>query len=114
MSVIIAFTIKHFICDFLLQFPRHFENKGYYGRWGGIEHALIHGIGTFALCFYFKLPFALAGIDTLAHYHIDFLKMWAGRKLNLTPASPLFWHFLGLDQLLHYLTYWIMIAYVTA
>lgn len=53
--------------------------------------------------------FALA--DFMAHYHIDWAKMNISKKLNLRPDnSELFWIFLGLDQLLHHLTYFAMIA----
>lgn len=110
MNVIFAFTIKHFICDFLLQFPRHYLNKGTYGKWAGIEHALIHGIGTSIICFMFDLPYYFGALDFVIHYHIDFFKMAVNAKYKLQPNSAYFWHLLGLDQMLHYLTYWMLLS----
>lgn len=101
------FIIKHFICDFLLQTPYQIQNKGRYGHLGGLLHAAIHGVGTFAVCCVLALPVWLAAIDALAHYHIDWLKDHANGKWRLSPTHrPAgFWWLLGFDQMLHYLTY---------
>jgi hypothetical protein len=101
IAVMLCFLIKHFICDFLLQFPRHYLHKGRYGAWGGIEHGLIHGAATA-----FILGPLYGLIDALLHYHIDWAKMNINKKFNLKPDnSEVFWHMIGLDQLMHYLTY---------
>lgn len=101
------FILKHFVADFLLQFKRHYLFKGSYGAWGGIEHALIHGILT---CIVLG---PIAGlIDLTAHYHIDWAKMNINKHYNLTPVnSETYWLLLGLDQLLHYLTYCALIYF---
>lgn len=109
------FIIKHFVCDFPLQKPKHFMNKGIYGHWGGIEHALIHGIGTLWVVCWFANPLQLLiafTIDFVTHYHIDWLKMWWTAKKKYTPNDSMFWIWLGIDQMLHYLTYWIIIKAV--
>ena len=110
------FGIKHFICDFWLQFPHMLAEKGIYGARGGLEHSALHGLGTLIiLLFVFTLDAAsilvavkLALLDSVVHYHID----WAKQKLNhgLTPADKQFWFWMGLDQLLHYLTYLFIIG----
>jgi hypothetical protein len=102
-------TIKHFICDFPLQaFPWMYRNKGTYGHPGGLVHAAIHGIGT-ALIILFLLPTSflwIAILDAILHYHIDFGKVQLTRRFNLKPDnSEWFWILLGIDQLLHSLTY---------
>jgi len=104
--IFIAFFIKHFICDFPLQKSYQYLNKGKYGHPGGLLHASIHGFGALLICIYFQLPLYFAAIDMIIHYHID----WA--KLNINSHykwkadnSEYFWWLLGLDQLLHYLTY---------
>jgi hypothetical protein len=43
--------------------------------------------------------------DAVVHYHVDWAKMRLNERLKLTPDNEWFWHLLGLDQLLHYLTY---------
>lgn len=110
------FGIKHFICDFWLQFNYMLSEKGTYGAMGGIHHAMFHSLGTLAvLLLVFDLATAsvlvavkLALFDGFVHYHID----WAKQKLNkgLTPADRKFWFWMGLDQLLHYLTYLFIIG----
>src|SRR5205809_532082 len=101
-----AFFIKHFICDFPLQWAYQYKNKGTYGHPGGILHAAIHGAGTLVVCLIFGLPAWLALADAVIHYHIDWAKMRLNAHWGLKPDnSEYFWWLLGLDQLLHYLTY---------
>ncbi len=101
-------TLKHFIIDFPLQTPYQWMNKGTYLHPGGILHAGLHGIGTFA-CFYFYAPLAgfyLGLIDTFIHYHVDWVKMNINAKFGWkADQHPQFWWLLGADQLAHYLTY---------
>ncbi len=112
--LLVAFILKHFICDYLLQFPYHYKNKGTYGHMGGINHALIHALGTLALCFFFELPLWFAGADLIIHYHIDWAKMRLNHRYGWQPTtSEKFWWLLGFDQTLHYLTYAAFISYAT-
>lgn len=106
-----AFGIKHFICDFLLQFNNMIREKGTYGAKGGIYHAGLHGWFTLIILFPFYPSIAIqaAVIDTVAHYHIDWTKQQFTKKL--TPADRNFWVWLGLDQCLHYLTYIAIIGW---
>lgn len=113
-EALLGLFIKHFICDFPLQmFPWLYQNKGRYFHPGGIVHAGLHGVGTFIVLSFFlnssdSLFYAL--IDTLLHYHIDWTKMNLTRHYQLKPDnSEWFWFFLGLDQLLHHLTYFMII-----
>ena len=105
------FGIKHFVCDFLLQFPYMLEQKGIYGADGGVHHATMHGVWTWVILLPFLGTMAVfaALFDMAAHYHID----WAKQQLNkgLTPADRKFWVWFGLDQALHYLTYIVIIGW---
>lgn len=108
--------IKHFLADFVLQTNSMVMEKGTYGAIGGIQHSAIHA-GLTALIFLTILTDAstvvlLAFIDGVVHYHIDWAKMNINRRRNLTPADEAFWFWLGLDQLMHYLTYIGLIALV--
>jgi len=121
ITLLILLQFKHFICDFPLQKPYQYLNKGIYGHGGGILHASIHCIGTFLAIFisafflerdvFIAQVFFLAGIDFVIHYHID----WAKVKINKRYGwkcdnSEKFWYLLGFDQLLHQLTYIGIIA----
>lgn len=109
ITLFTAFIIKHFICDFLLQrWPYMYTNKGNYMHIGGVLHAHVHALGTVIVFWAFNPSLALpaAAIDLVAHYHIDWAKMKLCNKYNLKPDnSEWYWHLLGLDQMLHYLTY---------
>lgn len=110
--ILALFGIKHFICDFWLQFPYMLDEKGIYGAEGGRHHALMHTAGTFLVLavtiFSIEWAVILAFLDGIIHYHID----WAKTNLSrgLTPKDNQFWLLLGLDQGLHYLTYVLIIA----
>jgi len=112
--ILFALSIKHFIVDFPLQaFPYQYKNKGTYMHPGGLLHSGLHGVGTFVALFFFVQPMAaigLATVDAIVHYHIDWAKMNINRIAGWTPVnSEKFWTLLGLDQLLHTLTYlWIV------
>ena len=117
LLMVAAFAVKHWLCDFVLQTLRQVETKGQYGSWGGISHALTHGIGTAVVLSVFAIANVdvhhiafLAGLDAVFHYHIDWFKQQMTR--GMIPAHPKFWTWLGFDQLLHYLTYVIIIALI--
>lgn len=107
--------IKHFICDFPLQAnPWLYRNKGIYMHPGGIAHAGIHAIGTLLVLapFIGSLSMLYAAIDMLVHYHIDWAKMKISNHYDLQPTnSERFWILLGLDQLLHHMTYFAIVYF---
>lgn len=115
-EALLGLFIKHFICDFPLQmFPWLYQNKGRYLHLGGIVHAGSHGIGTLIVLSFFidmRMAALLATIDFLLHYHIDWAKMNLSDYYDLKPNnSEWFWLLLGLDQLLHHLTYFAIVYY---
>jgi hypothetical protein len=107
------FGIKHFLADFLWQFPYMVRDKGHYGAPGGMTHAGIHGILTFFVVIGFVRPedaVTLALIDSAVHYHIDWAKTNLSRGLGIEDHR--FWVWFGLDQTLHYLTYIVIIGII--
>lgn len=111
--VLLWLFIKHFICDFPLQaFPWIYRNKGTYLHLGGIAHAGLHGIGTWLVLFLFigQAAWVYALMDMVLHYHIDWAKMNLVRHYQLkADNSEWFWILLGFDQLLHHLTYFLIV-----
>ena len=111
--LLVAFGIKHFLADFVLQFPYMLGEKGIYGATGGVHHALLHAAFTFFILVFVATSanemIGLAALDFAIHYHVDFIKQQLNKQL--TTADRRFWLVLGLDQGLHYLTY-IGIIYV--
>jgi hypothetical protein len=118
-TILFLFTLlilKHFLADFVFQTNTMVMEKGTYGARGGIQHSAIHAVLT-GLVFYavftdFFSIVLIAFIDGVVHYHIDWAKMNINKNKNLTPADEAFWFWLGLDQLMHYLTYIGLIALV--
>lgn len=114
-----ALFVKHFIADFLYQPPYQWQNKGTYGHPGGYIHAGQHALLTFLILLVFGVGhwmviIALSVFELILHYHIDWVKMrinahykWGANTHNQ------FWILLGLDQLLHSLTYVAIAAYIT-
>lgn len=110
------FGIKHFIADFPLQYSYMVAEKGIYGAGGGVQHAMVHGIGTFIVLMlvisHSPWVLILSLADGVLHYHIDWAKQQLNR--NYTIKDDRWWTLLGLDQCLHYLTYVGIIYVVTS
>jgi len=112
--LLFLFVTKHLICDYFLQFPYQYKNKGVYGHAGGILHAAIHFWGTFVVLNLFALPWykvlVLSMLDGVVHYNIDWLKIYVNSKFKWGPTTTdAFWHVLGIDQYLHYATYFLIV-----
>ena len=116
IALFVAFAVKHYIADFPLQTARMVREKGYYGKPGGLLHAACHGLLSLPILLVVLpsvvLALALSLAEAALHYHLDYAKESLSRHLGDTPANHRFWIILGLDQLLHHLTYAAMIAVV--
>lgn len=112
LLLLVLFQTKHFICDGPLQTAAMVHAKGHYGRWLGIKHAGIHGVGTLIVLLAGGIaPIAAAGLsvaDFVLHYHIDFSKEQIVRRNGWTTENPQFWWSLSADQMLHQLTYLLL------
>lgn len=112
-TILLAITvlmIKHWVADFLLQTVWQVRNKGRYGHPGGLLHSAIHVVCTLPVFVVLAPPSLAYGLGLLAgeyvfHYHVDWTKEQLNRLLELKPDMSGFWYLLGLDQLVHGLTY---------
>jgi Protein of unknown function (DUF3307) len=115
IAAVAVLMVKHAIADFYLQTPYQYLNKGTYGHAGGLLHSAIH-VALTPLVYLVLVPGSLliAGAIALgefvAHYHIDWLKEQIVRRNGMTMQDPGFWHALGTDQLVHGLTYLVIVA----
>lgn len=109
LVALVFFQFKHLLADFVLQTPKMVEEKGYYGRPGGLQHAAIHILASAPVVVWLTMDaIATAAIlvaEFVIHYHIDLSKEKIGRQLGLSPGGKAFWFAIGVDQLLHQLTY---------
>ncbi len=112
-----ALQVKHFVVDFLLQTKYQYLNKGKYLHPGGLLHSGLHAIATGFIGLYFVQSYSVALIiglfDLIIHYHVDWAKVQINTRFNLQcNTSEQFWYLVGLDQLLHQLTYIAIIFYM--
>lgn len=113
LILLVSFQIKHFVADYLLQPAWILRGKADPAHFGGYVHVAIHGIGSVAIMLLYGLPVVPLVLLTLGecvvHYLIDLTKArWSARR-QPDVASRAFWAAHGADQLMHQLTYAVMI-----
>ncbi len=104
----IAFQIKHFLCDFVLQTKWIAKEKGvkYIPL---LIHSGTHGLGTLLILLYLAPKYwYLCFLDCAVHAIIDRLRIW----LILKAGEQGFWMTLGADQMAHHLFHYSMIWFV--
>ena len=113
---LLAFQLKHFLCDFVLQTKFQVDTKKIYGHYGGFIHAGLHALLTLPIV-------AVAGASAMAvavivvgefvlHYHVDWLKGQTDVWTGWTEKDQAYWVIFGADQLVHQLTYLFIVAYL--
>ncbi len=116
LGALLAFQIKHFLGDFVLQTAWQVRTKGIYGHVGGLVHSGIHILGTIPILIYLDVSAGAAAIiligEFAVHYHMDWLKANIDRVYQWGTQSQRYWILFGVDQLVHQLTY-LAIVYVT-
>ncbi len=114
LTSLALFEIKHFLCDFVLQTAYLYRNKGNYGHLAGFIHAGLHVIGSLPAVLLIGgapglIALVLAG-EFLVHYHVDWLKLYIDKHFKLRIDRSSYWIVFGVDQLLHQLTYVVILA----
>jgi len=117
LALLLLFQIKHWYADFKIQTYMQTVKKGVWLDPVGISHTLDHVWGTLVLLLIFSFFYpigavtivAVAVIEGVYHYVIDYTKVKYGCKDN---TKPLFWNQFGLDQLAHQASYLAIAAYV--
>lgn len=114
--------LKHWFCDFYFQRRYQYLNKGKYGHFGGILHAIITMYGTImaVAIFYWNTTLAetpstliisMVVLEGLIHYHMDWLKIKINTLMWWGPTThEEFWWLLGVDQTVHLLNYILIVA----
>jgi hypothetical protein len=117
LLLLLLLQVKHFLFDFVLQSPYQLKNKGTYGHPGGILHSGLHAVGTALILLVFATPpgilLAIVVGEFVVHYHIDWAKEQITRRQG-GKQNAFFWQMIGLDQLLHQLTYLAIAAILYA
>jgi len=114
----IAFRIKHFICDFLLQTSWMATKKGNPGAEGYkalFSHCGIHAIATAIITLIFAPTLIwLAAVDFIVHSIVDRGRAILGNKKKWNSSDKAFWVSLGIDQEFHNATHLILIIVIYA
>ena len=112
LTFIFLLFAKHAICDLAIQrlFP---SDKTKYFNKAAHLHYFHHAVGTWlaGLIIDVRFAFAIAIIDYLAHWHIDFSKSLIRVEFDLHNPDFKFWLLQSADQILHYLTYILLASY---
>jgi Protein of unknown function (DUF3307) len=116
LALIAGFQVKHFICDGLLQTRAMVRDKAVYAKPHGVLHAAIHGFGAFLVVVLFGYQFwaalALALVDSVFHYHVDYVKENLVRRAGWTSLNHQFWWSISADQMVHQLSYLAFVFYL--
>jgi hypothetical protein len=115
--LLIAFQLKHFLCDFPWQ-TRYMLGKFKEVGWQAplAAHAISHGLATtFILCVA-RMTFDLhidtmfivylAIFDTIIHFIVDRCKVVFNKITGCKPTDASFWNAIGIDQMIHHLTHY--------
>jgi hypothetical protein len=117
MEILILLTLlqlKHCYADFVLQTYMQTVKKGEWLNPIGISHSLEHVYSSLVVLFIFSLfsPLNIALVlivvlfEGILHYLTDYSKVKYGSK---DQTKPIFWSQFGADQLVHQLTYTVMV-----
>jgi flagellar biosynthesis protein FlhB len=114
VDVLILFTAlawKHAFADLFLQTLHYSPNKSQYIS-NAHRHYAEHGLLTVIICMFFVNPWLafFAGLfDYICHWHIDFAKDRLLSKINVERGTKPFFRIQAFDQILHFLTYAIIV-----
>lgn len=118
LSMLAALQVKHMFADFWWQTETMIRDKPRYGAAGGVRHAALHGALSVPVLWLFGgvllWALVLGLIETVVHYHLDWLKARQGVRARTDPQDSAFWRAIGVDQLAHQLTYLALAAAVSA
>jgi hypothetical protein len=113
LGLFAGFELKHFVADYLLQSGWMIGGKGSLTAAGGYAHAGIHAVGSAIVLLVARIPLPAVAVlvvgEFVVHYVLDFAKVAYGRGIDPDQDAQRFWAMHGFDQLLHQLTYVVMI-----
>jgi hypothetical protein len=115
LAAVAVLMLKHAVADFYLQTPYQYLNKGTYGHPGGFIHAGIHALLT-PFVYLVLVPSSLLLVlaitigEFAVHYHVDWMKEQVTHRNGWTAHDRGFWYAIGTDQLVHGLTYLLIVA----
>lgn len=113
-----GFQLKHMLGDYVLQNAYMLQHRRVWGHPGGLAHVAVHAALTLPLLLIagvhgLLFPAILVG-EALFHYHVDWVKDGLIARDGLTPSDRRYWWISGIDQLLHQLSYLVIVGLIAA
>lgn len=112
----VAFRLKQFMCDFVLQTDWMATTKGMPGAVGYralFSHTITHGVATTIIALIFAPSLWWLGpLDFVVHSLVDRMKGMVTFQKGWKPTDRWFWWTFGMDQEAHNFTHLAYIAYI--
>lgn len=117
----VLFFVKHFLADYPLQTEYMLRKTSPIWGWKLplTVHCMVHAVLTYIILLtvvslgMFNIAYVailgLVFLEFVIHWIVD---AWKARLCNAKPNETAFWIALGADQMLHYLTYALIITLV--
>ena len=117
LLLLAGFQVKHLLGDFVLQNNYILRHRRIWGHPGGLLHIAIHAALTLPLLLaagvHGPLFFAILLGEAVFHYHVDWVKDgWLERE-GWTAQDKQYWWLMGVDQMLHQLSYLAIVGLIT-
>jgi len=112
--LLVVYQIKHLVADYFLQ-GKYMLGKFKEHGWGQplTAHVSVHAVFTFIICLSFGVSLlysvALAALDFVVHFVVDRIKASPNLLGRWKPTEKQFWWALGVDQMMHHLTHYVII-----
>lgn len=113
LILLVLLQVKHLFADFFFQTQKMLAGRDEYIHMGRCQHAGLHAIFSVVCLVLVGAPLGftlvLCAIEGVVHYHIDWGKGRHAAIKKYTPTDAGYWRAFGTDQLLHQLTYVVMV-----
>ena len=118
LLLLAGFQVKHVLGDFVFQNAYILEHRRIWGHPGGVLHVAIHAALTLPLLLvagvHGVLFFAILLGEALFHYHVDWVKDGWLRREGWTAQDKQYWWLMGVDQMLHQLSYLVIVGLIAS
>jgi hypothetical protein len=118
LLLLAGFQVKHVLGDYVFQNAYILEHRRVWGHPGGVLHVAIHAALTLPLLLvagvHGLLFVAILLGEALFHYHVDWLKDGWIHRAGWTTADKQYWWLTGIDQMLHQLSYLVIVGLIAS
>jgi len=118
LLLLAGFQVKHLLGDFVLQNGYILRHRRIWGHPGGLLHIAIHAALTLPLLLaagvHGLLFLAILLGEAVFHYHVDWVKDGWLQREGWTVHDKQYWWLMGGDQMLHQLSYLLIVGLIAS